>query len=298
MMNRIFLSLISIAFVFNLVAQKNSFEFVGTLKVEDLEAITYKLNFEILTDGQLSGSSTSDFSGANQTSSKILGKVDWDKKQISFHETLNIETKSEEDSSRFCYIQVQNLPLEIIGEQNLVRGNFEGHFPNGDFCAKGELNMIGGNLLAWKDSIDKIQEKKSMSTAVDTAKPAREKPILKEIDGPLQNGNILSIDWNSEKVRLDVWDAYEEDNDRVNIYLNGELKYQSLLVREAKRSFNFDLPKNGSLKITIEAETEGSNPPNTMNAQFIEKGQVKSIVTKLKKGEFVEILIQRHGAKD
>lgn len=293
MMKRLFLLLFFNTLFFSALAQKNQFEFTGTLKIEGLNAITYKLNFELLTDGSLKGSSTSDFKGENLTTSKISGKVDFEKQEISFKEIENLMTKSEEDSSRFCYVNVQSLPIEFITDKNLIRGAFQGNFPNGEFCAEGEINLIGNNLFDFlKAEIPEADP--IVNTQIDSTESMtiQSPDIIKEPKGPLENGNILGLDWQSETLRLDLWDAFEEDNDRVNIYVNNELKHKSLLVRNAKSTLKFPIPSNG-LIIKIEAETEGSNPPNTVNAQFIEKGQVKSIVTKLKKGEFVEIQIQR-----
>lgn len=89
----LFIKLVAINFAFS---QNNiAYEFIGALTTTDQRIISYKLFFNISTDGTIEGVSTTDFYGSNITKSKIAGVIK--QNELTFNEVNNISTKYSEE---------------------------------------------------------------------------------------------------------------------------------------------------------------------------------------------------------
>jgi hypothetical protein len=275
----------------NALSQEERFEFVGALITSNNYKITLKLNFVVDKNGVVSGKSITDFYGENSTESKIEGKLDLKSNLLSFQEISNISTKSDADASTFCYIKVDNLPVTVQDEKNVIKGDFQGFFPNGDLCASGEIYVVGADILERLSSSD---DSKEDTTETDTQ---NNDPItlkqLKKVINPnkqLSHSQSFTINWESKEVKLNVWDSYFEDHDKINIYVNDKLMFDNIEVRERKKSF--ELPfVDGKCTLKIEAVNVGLAPPNTVHASLIDGGVVWPFLTKLNKGEYALIEI-------
>lgn len=272
-------------------SQEERFEFVGALITTNNYKITLKLNFVVDEKGIVSGKSITDFYGENSTESKIEGKLDLTSKLLSFHEVSNISTKSDADASTFCYIKVDNIPVTVQDEKNVIKGDFQGFLPNGDLCAKGEIYLVGADILE-RLSANEDPKENSSDTNPEINDPVTLSDLKKVINPSeqLSHNQKLTLNWDSKVIKLNVWDSYFEDHDKINIYVNGELTFDTIEIRERKKSY--ELPfVDGKCTLKIEAVNVGLAPPNTVHASLIDGGVVWPFLTKLNKGEFAIIEI-------
>ncbi len=297
MKRNIFLSLIGLLFFYNGSSQADTFELIGTLEIENLNTITLKLSFTADKNGKVKGISITDFYGEDRTLSKIKGTLDYQNQLLSFKEIANISTKSTAPDSTFCFIEVKDLPLSIKDERNVARGNFTGRYKSGEKCATGTLSLVGANFLEGliaEVSTESDGESQEERTQVIPASFAQNIITQLNPNTKLEDGTLVQLNhWMSDTVKIELWDSYEEDNDQVNIYINGALTYPLVVAKERKQYFKFALEGSTTL-LKIEALNEGTNPPNTVNAHLIDNGHVIPLVTKLLKGQAVMVEINRN----
>lgn len=284
--------------IVNVVAQQKGFELQGVLSVDSVQTISIKLIFDVDSNGNITGTSITDYEGEDKTISKIEGQFNPEKNSLSFRETENVSTSSSAESSSFCFIEASGLQLRLQEGSTRVNGNFKGFFANGNPCASGLIKLQGEQLKmpAKVEPVVAAKPGRAEQEKLDNTKPKVELFNL-GADGntELTDGSSKNFRWKSDTVALDVWDQYEEDNDRVNIYFNGKLVYKSIEVKNRKRTFYFPANQaNNSLR--IEADNEGTNPPNTVNVRLKDRGDVQLYNTRLKKGESVNIEIVKNAS--
>lgn len=265
-------------------SQVRELQFYGTIHADGIGAISLQLIIELKPDGVFEGQSITDYDGDSKTISKISGNLDSKKKIFSFKEAYNIRSKSDPEEHDFCYLSAQNLKVEEANEQSVISGNFKGFFSDSTVCTEGRIELVG----SWLFPKAKKPAPKEEAPQVDT--PQVEKVTFKpvDLDKPLGHGDKVQFDWDRDTVRLDVWDSFEEDNDRINIYCNGELISNSFPIKLHRQSFYLPLI-DGKCQVRIEAFNEGTNPPNTVQVLLIGKSKRQALVSKLKKGESVEL---------
>lgn len=280
-------SFVLLSFNSALYAQKQ--EFMGTLKADGIEAITIKLIFEIAEDGTIEGKSITDFNGTDETTSSLIGKLNRNQKTLQFREIANLSTRADTAEADFCYISAQTLEITRIEDKNMIIGPFQGVFANGEFCAEGEIHIVGPNILE-KDKAP--PEKPKSNLDLDSSRMKGDPIATVDLSQPIGDGTKVPLKWETDSIRLDLWDTFEEDNDQVSIYHNGLLIKKNLAIKKYRQSFYF--PVGEACIIRIKADNEGSNPPNTVNAILSGGTQKQALVTKLKAGESVELEISKN----
>ena len=113
--------ILSFLFISNLtIGQKiQEHSFVGTIQLLDKSMITYKIEFDEMKDGSISGKSVTDFSGPHRTESEITGKIDREENTITFNELSNLTTKSDSPSDDFCYVHLYNARIKLKEKKSL-----------------------------------------------------------------------------------------------------------------------------------------------------------------------------------
>ncbi|MDZ7847580.1 MAG: hypothetical protein U5L96_12880 [Owenweeksia sp.] len=278
-------------------AQTENYELAGTLKTDGNLLVPIKINIEINSDGTVTGSSVTNFYSEDKTESKITGQVDFKNQVLSFAEVQNISTSSDANDDEFCYIRVERLPWKQSKSKTIFNGSFSGHYPDSSSCAQGEIYLVSMDLL--KNFVD---ENKMLSGLKDSLKhhyqnlesqeKSAEENTKVDLKAPLLNETEAFLNWNSADIRIHIWDSYEEDNDRFDIYINDSLFHNSVVATAHKKLYRFNFTGN-ACTIKIVAENEGKRPPNTFQAQLIDSAEVHTFETKLKKDEFVKLTFVR-----
>lgn len=267
-------------------------EFIGTLQMPDGIIITYKLTFKEMPDGKIEGVSITDFYGENNTKSKITGFFNNKENKISFHETENISTKSSSEANEFCFIHVKNAKIKTVKEKSIIQGNFKGVYSNDSNCVDGYMYLIGTNFLEqWNNKI--LNSDYSKNT--DSLKPSRQEyaGLLKKTEeNQLRNNEILRINWVSEEIILELWDAAKIDQDKITIFINEKKIIEDFVIKREKKIIVIPF-KEDICSIKILATSEGNLPTNTVNIVLRDDNTFTPVVTNLNKGETSSVILEK-----
>jgi hypothetical protein len=73
-------------------------------------------------------------------------------------------------------------------------------------------------------------------------------------------------EWNSDTIKLEIWDGGKIDGDLVTVYYNGEMVWDRSAISATKKRFYLPLSASDDInRIVIVAINEGNEPPNTAN---------------------------------
>ncbi len=270
----------------------NTYEFIGTLQLSNNELISYKLNFKELANGKIEGNSITDIYGDDRTKSVIKGSINFKEQKISFVETANLSTKSKANESDFCYLIVKNAKFKTAKGKTILQGKFSGKLPNGTVCANGTLYLISTNYLQQLENTyltaDKIKNADTLSMLkekIGTIKDRADKNTLK-------SNEVLSLNWSSNEVILEIWDGEQEDLDEIQVYINDKKIVDQLVLKRQKKVLIIPLNEKVS-SIKIIGINEGLSAPCTANIILRDGSTSTSVVSVLKKGENNTIRINK-----
>jgi hypothetical protein len=277
MLRILFFSFLSITTLKIYSQQDKNYEFIGALKLPDSSFITYKINFKEIEAKTIEGYSVTDFYGTEKTKSSIIGKLNIEKKTISFHETFNLSTISDAKSNEFCYVHVKNAQLKSKNGKTIIQGKFEGKFKNDTNCAFGRIYLIGTDFLNELNN--------------DTVNGLN-KTLKKTEENRLSSKDVLKLNWSSENIVLELWDAAVIDDDQIDVLFNGKSVLGKIVITKEKKILT--IPFTDSIcKIEIIAISEGNSPPNTVNIILKDNNLSTTVVTNLKQGEKTSLLIKK-----
>lgn len=270
----------------------NTYEFIGTLQLSNNELISYKLSFRDLANGKIEGNSITDIYGDDRTKSVIKGNINFTEQKISFVETANLSTKSNANESDFCYLIVKNAKFKTAKGKTILQGKFSGKLPNGTVCANGTLYLISTNYLQQLENTyltaDKIKNADTLSMLkekIGTLKDRLDKNTLK-------SNEVLSLNWSSNEVILEIWDGEQEDLDEIQVYINDKKIVDQLVLKRQKKVLIIPLTEKVS-SIKIVGINEGLSAPCTANIILRDGSINTSVVSVLKKGENNTIRINK-----
>lgn len=253
-------------------------EYIGVLRTESDEIISYKISFKELGNNSIEGESITDFYGKNNTKAKIKGTYDKNTNSISFYETSNLSSKSKVDVSQFCFIKIENIEIKEIKGKNIIQGSFKGFYPSGKSCTNGFI------YLAKTSFSEIIKELKTVSDSLKKAESIetdRAKTVL-------VNNSTLSLNWVSNIIILEVWDTFDEDEDKLKIVFNDKIILDNLEIKNEKKTIEIPFTeKVGILKII--AKNEGEIPSNTVSVNIVDSKKLTPFISKLKTGESISI---------
>lgn len=292
-----------------LLAQEDSTQmYIGALTTGDKDVISYKLEFTVDNKGVLSGISTTDFYGENITKSEIKGELSKNGKRISFKELSNISTKSEVNDSDFCYVSVNDLKIRKILDKKIVNGLFVGRYPNGNQCASGvlylasniekELKVFEEKMSDYKDSTGRIVLPENLDTVIQKVKEQGVDTLIMNANPEvsklkvLKNGDTEIITWPTNRINLEVWDGSTEDGDIISIYFDGELVEKNVEIKKEEKKLSIPFEKDSAI-LKIEAIDNGRLGINTVNLLFKNEANAKPYISKLRKGQIVEITFKK-----
>jgi len=270
------LCLILISWVTLLNAQNNKGnEYTGFLTLDDNTLISYKISFKQLADYSIEGYSVTDYLGKDKTKSKIIGTINPSKNTISFKETSNQSSLSNTKLSEFCFVNVTNARFDLKNEKNMIDGDFTGKYLNDSICAKGRLTLVESNSNQSKKNI------KPDSTHISN--------LLSQLSNTtssnhLSSNDVLKLNWSSEKLVIELWDAAFFDGDKVSLFLNDKPLLENFLITNTKKRLELSLSE-GITDLRIIAVNEGESPPNTVNFILHDGDKSIPVISSLKIGE-------------
>ena len=256
---------------------QNIYNYLGTIIVDNNQAMSFKLE---LTEknGIVNGYSLTNIGQADETKSEITGLYFKSDKSFQLQETQIIYTNSEAPLNTFCYINM-NLSFKSKFNKKHLEGNFRGNFLDSSECANGTIILMEEKKL--KKKIKKIQ-KKINEVSKDTN--------LLQQTRVLKDGDDFTINWKKNNITLFVWDANQQDGDKIHLKINNDFVLHDFATKNKKKKIKYKL-KKGTNIIEIIAINEGKSPPNTSRIELIDKKIKYPIITQLELGKSAIIKI-------
>ena len=264
---------------FSINAQESQFNYLGTLLLPNGTAISFSIHFNE-ENGVVNGYSLTNIGTPDETKSDISGMYFKKDKSFQLQETQILSTRSEADLSTFCFIHANLSFKGGLGNKRL-EGGFVGLFANNDTCASGKILLMEKEKLEKeikkvKKRIEKFEEKRG--TILQTKQ--------------LKDGDDFMLNWESDKLTLYLWDANEEDGDKIQLIINGQIILNKYETKRKRKKIKYKL-KEGNNIIEIKAVNLGTSPPNTSRIELIDRKTKYPVIMQLTLDKSVIITIMK-----
>ena len=285
----IFLILVSISGQ-NLNAQEE-YEYIGVIKLSDTAFISYKLIFNE-NNKLLQGYSVTDLGGSHETKSFITGYYDADTNVLNFYESGILYTKSEVIQQDFCFIHFEG-KLKQLNDRQGIEGNFEGLYDNGESCINGSLQLL--NFRKVLKRAKKLDKKIDRTLLI--SKEKRDKVnLVRDLDSLNMNiikkNEALSVFSKTSQVEIQIYDAGQEDGDRISVYVNNVLLLDNYTVAQSKKILQIDLIQKVT-NLKVKALNNGSIGSNTVKIDISVDSNIIETITNLEANEQAELIIRK-----
>ena len=275
------LTFILLFFTFLLNAQIKTFSYLGTLILSNNTPISFQLELEE-QNGIVNGYSITNINTPDKTKSEISGLYFKSDNSFQLQETQILQTSSEVPLNTFCYL---NLNLAFKGKfgSKRLEGTFIGNFLDSTQCASGKIILMEEKKLIKKiEKVKKKIDKKANKTLAETNQMQQTK-ILKD-------GGNFTINWESNKVKLYIWDANQEDGDKITLKINGDIILDDFETKNKRKKLKYQL-EDGENIIEITSTNLGASPPNTSRIELVDSKTKYPIITQLELGKSAIIKI-------
>ena len=267
-----YLLIISILYASSVVSQKTE-QYSGIITLENGTPLMFEMEF-IQDKGMVNGFSITGKGTPDETKSDLSGIFNKNTKTYKLKETQVLSTNSEADLNTFCYI---NMEITEKGKLSLKRyeGKFTGYFINGDTCASGNIILMEKEKLEKK--VEKI--KKKVENKIEKKKK-KEEEINVMSTKVLKDGDDMIINCYSDKITIYIWDANQEDEDKISLIANGKYLLENYTTKRKRKKIKYKIQEGENI-IEITAINLGSTPPNTSRIEIVDSKIKYPIITQL-----------------
>jgi hypothetical protein len=275
------LSLFLICCSVTATAQKMSYQLKGFMGVQGGESFTYKLELKDSTRNLLSGYGYTYLNEKNDVKAYVVAEVDRSQKTLMVRELRIVYNNYFRSNAIICLVEA--LLTYSSKEQNLSGSLITMTAGNGANCSRGsitfadasELDQLFNPKVAAIASTPVTQSgttpRKPLKVVYDTLPKSRPTVVLspgtaenKKPDN-ITEGKDKTYSWHSDQIVVELWDGNNVDNDQVTVLFNGNEVLKHYTLSKEKKKLNFPVGGNELNIITIVAENEGADPPNTAN---------------------------------
>ena len=287
--------------------------YVGTATLSDGRVMTYKLSFSD-SMGNITGFSTMDINGPDETKTSISGTLSKRGDQLYFKELSVVWSKAALAKDDFCTLQA-SLKAKNYGGTIVLKGHFEGYVNGGNkLCASGKLVLISPRdafsmlqkLQEIPDSVSDGQEQIINKKAIvatpgnkEQLKPEKSDiPPVKTLAPELQDGNnktgtnvvnteelprsvpmvlpgkSTTIVCKSSTVTLEIWDGKTLDGDVVSLMQGNTALLKNYEISATHYQVKIDLNNKKTDTLHLIAVSEGSEPLATARLRIASGGAV------------------------
>ena len=273
------------AISYTLLFSQKTEKYSGIITLENGTPIMFEMEFT-QDKGIVNGFSITGKGTPDETKSDVSGIFNKNTKTYKLKETQVLSTNSEADLNTFCYI---NMEITELGKLSLKRyeGNFTGYFTNGDKCASGKMILMEKEKLEKK--VEKI--KKKVEKKIEKKKK-KEEEINVMSTKVLKDGDDMIIKCYSDKITIYIWDANQEDGDKISLVINDKYLLKNFTTKRKRKKIKYKLKKGENI-IEITAENLGSTPPNTSRIEIVDSKTKYPIITQLELNKTAIIKIVR-----
>jgi len=272
----------------------NIYDFFGG-KTFGNNAVFFRLVFQI-NNGNVNGYMFTDEQGSQETKSIIKGKFNYKTKRISFIETRKLLSRVNFNSNNPCYLE-GNLALDTNPKISKLKGLFIEQTTAKDKCFNGIINLI--SLDAYKQLKAEIKKEKiEITKPITQEKDSIKEPLIilpsfeTDRKTTIKDDEEVIIYWESEILKLSVWDDMKEDGDKISIQLNEELVLDQFELKNEHKDIELDLLKGDNILI-ITANNTGTLANNTARVDLFDNELKHQIITELKVNKSVKIIIKK-----
>lgn len=292
------------------MAQVKNYTLKGYMGVQGGESFSYRLVFSD-SAGNIKGYSLTYLSENKDIKAWITGRIDRKNKTLSFHETSIVYNNGFVSNAIICLVDAQ-LHYVPANKGNMLEGPLTSKNYSNAECARGSINFVNDDVLkelfsetaattadtiipVKKQEPAKVPEKKKpMMVVYDTARNNRSLYTPSAAEPDRITANVEKVyDWNSDTVVIDIWDGSNIDGDVVSVLYNGNTVLQHYSLKEKKKQLRIPLSSAGMDTITILAEEEGNEPPNTANLSLTDGSIQHQLIAYNNKGKKAEIKIRK-----
>ena len=276
------ITLIFICIILSTIAySQNTFSYLGTLILSNNTPISFSLDLQE-NNGIVNGYSITNINTPDETKSEISGLYFKSDNSFQLQETQILQTNSEAHLKTFCYI---NMNLSFKGKFGTKRleGTFIGNFLDSTQCASGKIILMEEKKL--KKKIEKVKKRidKQADKMITDTNQIQQTKILKD-------GVDLIINWESDKIKLFIWDANQEDGDKIQLIINNNIILNNFKTTNKRKKIKYRLV-DGENIIEIKAVNLGNSPPNTSRLELVDSKTKYPIITQLELGKSAIIKI-------
>lgn len=274
---RLLLSMLLVSLGAN--AQVQKFTLNGSLGVQGGESFKYKMVF---TDsfGYINGYALTYEQENKDTKALISGGIDRVNRTLSFRETRIVYNNGFHSNATICLIEA-TLEYKKDNGSNVLTGSINSSDISHSACSRGSLLFLN------REELDRIfdpvaQAAPSMTTPAVASKPAPKPKAFRVIydtaaPPPPVRSNVVKApdeitdgsdqwyEWATDTVVLEVWDGGQIDNDNISILFNGQPVLSKYVLSKEKKRLLIPVSGKAADLITIVANNEGNDPPNTAN---------------------------------
>ena len=266
---------------YNFTFSQNTFSYLGTLLLNNKTPISFSMELQE-EHGIVNGYSITNINTPDETKSEISGLYFKKDKSFQLQETQILSTNSEAPLNTFCYINM-NLSLKGKFVSKRLEGTFIGNFLDSTQCASGKIVLMKRTKIEKK--IEKI--KKEIETQIEKKKIDTTQVLQTQI---LKDGDDFTINWESNKLELYIWDSNQEDGDKIELKINNEIILDNFEAKNKRKKIKYKLLK-GENTIEIKATNSGTSPPNTSRIELMDSNTKYPIITQLELGKTAVIKI-------
>ena len=242
-------------------AQTNKFTLTGTITMLTGEQFPYKITGTEI-NGVLKGFSYT-YSEPDEAKAIIEGKIDKQHQTVTFKETEIVASHDVHTRAFMCLVHAR---LEV--KNNKLTGPATGKESDNTACTEGVIQFATGSeidvLFSAHDKYDMVVSMggKAAPDALQTiAQPTVEAPPAKQ--EKITSGTEKAYQWISDTIVVDIWDGGTLDGDKVTITFDDQQVLTRYTIQKIKKRILIPLPATGVHYLSIHADEEGSDPPNT-----------------------------------
>lgn len=272
-------------------AQSPQFMLTGIIQVNSGETFPYVIVFTE-NNGIIKGYSLT-YKAPDETKTAITGTLDRQNHILKFKETEIMYSHGYHTKAFMCLVDAT---LEYTSSN--IGSSLSGPIKN----TEADKTACTGGKIIFND-YDELQKLFSRQEKFDTVISMKKKVVApapvtihsetKAISTPTVTDKITAniektYDWHSDTVVLDIWDG-----DKITVLYNGKALLTHYLLVKEKKQLHIPLSGTSINTLTIIAENEGLEPPNTASLMLTDDQIRYSVLAYNNKGQQAVIKIKK-----
>ncbi len=274
----------------------------------------YKLSVVDDGSGQLKGENISILPNGKVLRGPVSGFVDYNKKIITFQELRISNLPIGQNEEDFCFFRITG-KFNVLENKTILQGSFTSKQLSGKACSGGTIYLIGEKNITTirSEFLSRLETKKRIELNQPNVKKISAKIVPRDtiqttiIEAPklvLNDSSFLGgapqdaprFIYDNNMLGITLADYHEDDNDRVDVFLNDKLILNNYLLTTTGFKFDLDIKALGNGAgldvIKIACKNEGFYSPNSTKIT-VDDGKKKICVTKgLFTGDKLYLILQ------